>query len=434
MKREDPGRLGQPPQGGARAGQKKPTAEVSNLREAAKLLGALRRGRSCARSPCTRTSGRRDRSVWQTTCTALRAAATRRSSIDSPILPDELEALPALLEQAGFPRARAAGHPRRLGPPARPLRLPQASLGFGETTAARLRAEPGAAQRAAARLRRGRVPGAPGAAVAGQVQALPVPGTLELGDAELELHPADGHTTDGTAVWVPWAACLSSGDYLSPGAILGAVAVVVARRLPGHAAALAAARRARGRSSPPPRRAAAGAAGWPGRRRGSRRRRSWGSPPAIRSRRGSGTPPTAPTRPSRRSCGRRPGAARAPAPPARRGRGPAAPVHRPATAAPGVPGTRSRRTRAAGAGRRPVGRAGARPWSRRRRGRPGGRRRGPAGGPSRRAWPAARSPGTPRARAARGAPRARRAARASRRGSPRRRPAAPCTSCARPAR
>ena len=31
------------------------------------------------------------------------ATATSASSIDSPVLPDELDVLPALLEQAGFP-------------------------------------------------------------------------------------------------------------------------------------------------------------------------------------------------------------------------------------------------------------------------------------------------------------------------------------------
>jgi hypothetical protein len=31
----------------------------------------------------------------------------------------------------------------------------------------------------------------------GQVQGLPVPGSVELGSEELELHPADGHTADG---------------------------------------------------------------------------------------------------------------------------------------------------------------------------------------------------------------------------------------------
>ena len=44
--------------------------------------------------------------------------------IDSPVLPEELEALPALLEQVGWPCSRAAGDARRLGPPARAARVP----------------------------------------------------------------------------------------------------------------------------------------------------------------------------------------------------------------------------------------------------------------------------------------------------------------------
>jgi glyoxylase-like metal-dependent hydrolase (beta-lactamase superfamily II) len=51
------------------------------------------------------------------------------------------------------------------------------------------------------------------------VQALPVPGYCALGARELELHPADGHTSDGTAIWISWAGVLVCGDYLSPGAI-----------------------------------------------------------------------------------------------------------------------------------------------------------------------------------------------------------------------
>ena len=51
------------------------------------------------------------------------------------------------------------------------------------------------------------------------MQALPVPGYCALGERELELHPADGHTSDGTAVWIPWTGVLVCGDYLSPGAI-----------------------------------------------------------------------------------------------------------------------------------------------------------------------------------------------------------------------
>jgi glyoxylase-like metal-dependent hydrolase (beta-lactamase superfamily II) len=43
-----------------------------------------------------------------------------------------------------------------------------------------------------------------------------VPGHIGVGDRELELHPADGHTADGMAVWIPWAKVLVAGDYLSP--------------------------------------------------------------------------------------------------------------------------------------------------------------------------------------------------------------------------
>jgi glyoxylase-like metal-dependent hydrolase (beta-lactamase superfamily II) len=48
------------------------------------------------------------------------------------------------------------------------------------------------------------------------VQALPVPGRLDVGDHVLELLPADGHTHDGMAIWIGWAKVLVAGDYLSP--------------------------------------------------------------------------------------------------------------------------------------------------------------------------------------------------------------------------
>ena len=38
----------------------------------------------------------------------------------------------------------------------------------------------------------------------------------EVGEQEVELHPADGHTPDGMALLVPWAGVLICGDYLSP--------------------------------------------------------------------------------------------------------------------------------------------------------------------------------------------------------------------------
>ena len=156
--------------------------------------------------------------IWQTTCTAVRAG-DEAFLIDSPILPDELEALPALLDQAGFPISGLlvthADWDHLLGRCA----FPDASIGCGETTAARLAAEPGAAQRELREfdeqylIERPRPLSLPG------VQALPVPGYCSLGERELQLHPADGHTSDGMAIFVPWAGVLVVGDYLSPAAI-----------------------------------------------------------------------------------------------------------------------------------------------------------------------------------------------------------------------
>jgi glyoxylase-like metal-dependent hydrolase (beta-lactamase superfamily II) len=136
--------------------------------------------------------------------------------IDSPILPDELELLPALLEQAAFPApsgllATHADWDHLLAP----LAFPRTPLGCAESSAARLAAEPGAAQRELRAfdeelyVRRDRP-----LSLAG-VQPLPVPGRCGLGDEELELHPAPGHTGDGMAVLVPWAGVLVAGDYLS---------------------------------------------------------------------------------------------------------------------------------------------------------------------------------------------------------------------------
>jgi glyoxylase-like metal-dependent hydrolase (beta-lactamase superfamily II) len=153
--------------------------------------------------------------VWRTTCTSLRAGG-EGFLLDSPVLPGELEALPALLEQAGFPvsglLATHADWDHVLGR----FAFPQAALGVGETTAARLRAEPGDAQRKLRDFDESWYIERPRPLSLGDVQALPVPGHVELGAHELELHPADGHTVDGTALWAPWAGVLCVGDYLSP--------------------------------------------------------------------------------------------------------------------------------------------------------------------------------------------------------------------------
>src|SRR5204863_7375411 len=46
-------------------------------------------------------------------------------------------------------------------------------------------------------------------------QVLPLPGSVEVGDAELELHPTAGHVPDGVAFMARWAEVLICGDFLS---------------------------------------------------------------------------------------------------------------------------------------------------------------------------------------------------------------------------
>jgi glyoxylase-like metal-dependent hydrolase (beta-lactamase superfamily II) len=153
--------------------------------------------------------------VYQTTCTLVRSG-DEAFCIDSPILPDELELLPALAQQAGFNvvglLATHADWDHLLGRYA----FPEAPLGCSDTTAGRLINEPGAAQREMREfdeehyVERPRPLSLPGA------QRLPVPGKIEVGEQEIELQPADGHTEDGMAIWIPWARVLVCGDYLSP--------------------------------------------------------------------------------------------------------------------------------------------------------------------------------------------------------------------------
>jgi glyoxylase-like metal-dependent hydrolase (beta-lactamase superfamily II) len=135
--------------------------------------------------------------------------------LDSPYLPDELELLPTVLEQAGFKvdalLATHADFDHLLGR----LAFPGLSLGVGEETMLRIREEPGEAQRELRDFDAELYIERPSPLSLGQVQALPVPGKLELGGDELELHPAEGHTADGTAVFAPWIGVLAPGDYLS---------------------------------------------------------------------------------------------------------------------------------------------------------------------------------------------------------------------------
>ncbi len=136
--------------------------------------------------------------------------------IDSPILPEELGLLTALLEQADFapPSGLLATHADWDHLLARGA-FPDAALGCAESTAARLRAESGAAQRELRAFDQQLYIGRHTPLALGSIQALAVPGRCGIGDSELELHAADGHTPDGMAVWIPWARVLVAGDYLS---------------------------------------------------------------------------------------------------------------------------------------------------------------------------------------------------------------------------
>ena len=155
--------------------------------------------------------------AYQTTCTLVRSG-NEAFCVDSPVFPDELEVLPAIAEQAGFGiaglLATHADWDHLLGRYA----FPEAPLGCAETTAAFLIGHPGAAQRQLRTFDEELYVERPGPLKLGSppTQALPVPGHCGIGGQELELHPADGHTEDGMAVWVPWARVLVAGDYLSP--------------------------------------------------------------------------------------------------------------------------------------------------------------------------------------------------------------------------
>jgi glyoxylase-like metal-dependent hydrolase (beta-lactamase superfamily II) len=158
---------------------------------------------------------------WQTTSTAVRGGDSVSLEegflIDSPVLPHELEALPNVLSEAGFPVSGRlcthgdwdhllAGFP-----------FPQAPLGCAESTAARLGSELAEARRELREFDEEHYVERPGPLAVGSVQSLPVPGRVSVGsERELELHPTDGHTPDGMAIVVPWASVLVCGDYLSP--------------------------------------------------------------------------------------------------------------------------------------------------------------------------------------------------------------------------
>jgi glyoxylase-like metal-dependent hydrolase (beta-lactamase superfamily II) len=160
--------------------------------------------------------------IWQTTCTLVHRAAEGDDGpgecfvIDSPILPDEHDALPMVLGQAGWDLSGLLCTHGDWDHVLGRFAFPDAALGCAETTGARLRARPGEAQRGLREFDEQWYVERPRPLSLGQVQALPVPGRVEIGGAELELLPTEGHTEDGMALRVPWADVVVCGDYLSP--------------------------------------------------------------------------------------------------------------------------------------------------------------------------------------------------------------------------
>lgn len=157
-------------------------------------------------------------SVWQTTATLVRGPGGTPESIcvDSPVLPVELDAVGKLADTTGFDvqglLATHADWDHLLGP----LAFPDAVLGVDERSAARLTARIGEPQRRLRSFDEEWCIDRPQPLRLGELQALPVPGQIDLGDQVLEAHDGAGHTGDGLMLWVPWADVLIVGDYLSP--------------------------------------------------------------------------------------------------------------------------------------------------------------------------------------------------------------------------
>lgn len=153
--------------------------------------------------------------IWQTTCILVRSG-DEAFCVDSPVLPDELELVPAVAQQAKFDvvglLATHGDWDHLLGRYA----FPEVPLGCADSTAQALSAHPGRVQRALRDFDDEHYVERPGPLGLPAPQELPTPGRCGVGSHELELHAASGHTADGMAVWAPWTGVLMVGDYLSP--------------------------------------------------------------------------------------------------------------------------------------------------------------------------------------------------------------------------
>ena len=155
--------------------------------------------------------------VWQTTCTAVRAA-DEGFVIDSPVYPEELRALPEVLEQAGFPvSGLLATHGDwdhllgRLAFPGAVARVAE-STSRGWPQSPERRSASCASSTPSTTSTRRRAAGArrdPVAAGAGQPRARTQRASSSC------TRPA-GTPPTASAYWLPWLRVLVCGDYLSP--------------------------------------------------------------------------------------------------------------------------------------------------------------------------------------------------------------------------
>ncbi|MDQ8043269.1 MAG: MBL fold metallo-hydrolase [Solirubrobacteraceae bacterium] len=157
-------------------------------------------------------------SVWQTSATLVRGPGEQPEAflVDSPVLPVELDAVTNLAQSGGFDvnglLATHADWDHLLGRQA----FPEAPLGVDERSAARLQSRIGEPQRKLREFDQQWYVERAVPLALGEFQPLPVPGRLELGEHEAEVHDGAGHTGDGLVLWLPWARTLIVGDYLSP--------------------------------------------------------------------------------------------------------------------------------------------------------------------------------------------------------------------------
>ncbi|WP_249011500.1 MBL fold metallo-hydrolase [Conexibacter sp. DBS9H8] len=188
--------------------------------------------------------------IWQTTSTRVRCGETTLV-IDSVVLPEELADVASAINRGAMGDVAIAITHGDWDHVLAPTVFPDAPVHTGASTCSRLAATP---EETAAALRsfdeQWYILREPFALPA--LTAHPLPGSWQIAEQTIELHPTPGHTADGCAYHLPWLKTLVCGDYLSSveipmlnasgsiedyvatlrrlGALLGAVETVI----PGH--------------------------------------------------------------------------------------------------------------------------------------------------------------------------------------------------------